>query len=97
MDAQRRARAIATAPRRNRYDDKEEDDEQKKEHYGFIKTPAVSIPTPSITQQAQSLPQTQSEISLIPRFRIDPPAHDELDYLYNLNCRRNRYSSGPCP
>jgi hypothetical protein len=30
MDAQRRARAIATAPRRNRYTDEEDDDEQIK-------------------------------------------------------------------
>jgi hypothetical protein len=30
MGAQRRAQAIATAPRRNRHDDEEEDIEQKK-------------------------------------------------------------------
>ena len=63
-----------------------------------MKTSAVPIPIPSLTQQTQSLPQTQSGISLIPSFRVDPPARedsDELDCAYNHNLRRNRYSSAP--
>ncbi|CAF1212879.1 unnamed protein product [Adineta steineri] len=107
MDPQRRARAIATAPRRKRYDDDDDDDddekrdnEQKTNRFGFVKTPAVLIPQQSMMEQTQSLPQTQSGISLIPSFRVDPPARedsDELDYLYNINSRRNRCLSGPLP
>ena len=60
---------------------------------GYMKTPAVPIPTPpSMTQQTQSLPQRQSTIN----FRIDPPVRtdsDEFDYLFN----QHRYSSTPLP
>ncbi|CAF0911732.1 unnamed protein product [Adineta ricciae] len=103
MDAQRRARAIATAPRRNRYDDKDDDDDahsSNKTLFGFSKTPAVPILHQPLASQAQSLPQTQSGMNLIPSPRAIPPARedsDELDYLFSITSRRNRCSSGPLP
>lgn len=110
IGSQRRAQAIATAPRRKRYDEEDDDNEEKKSKsipidlvdvfsdwwigfLGYMKTPAVPIPTPSsMTQQTQSLPQRQSTIN----FRLDPPVRidsDEFDYLFN----QNRYSSTPFP
>ncbi|UJR14807.1 hypothetical protein I4U23_001794 [Adineta vaga] len=101
MDPKRRAFAIATAPRRNRYDDDDDGDNgSKKTLYSFGKTHAVPILQQSLTPQAQSLPQTQSGINLIPNLRVIPPARedsDELEYIFSINSRRNRCSSGPLP
>lgn len=68
---------------------------------GFVKTAAVPIRSPPMSQQTQSLPQTQSGIGLIPSFRVDPPTHhednDAREYLYNHNSLPKRYSSTPLP
>jgi hypothetical protein len=105
MGAQRRARAIATAPRRKRDDDdKEEDNEQKKSIeilsevfslslfialLGFIKTSTVPLPFPIENQHSHSLPQIQSDTALIPTFRVDPPSQDVYG---QLDCTYNHHS-----
>ncbi len=64
--------------------------------FGFIKTSALSIPIPAESQRHHSLPQTQSDMSRLPIFRVDSPPEDKgegTDYTYNENLRRNRYSS----
>ncbi|CAF3856650.1 unnamed protein product [Rotaria sordida] len=87
MGTQRRAQAIATAPRRNRCDD-DDDNTKKKILFGFVKTMAIPIPIPSISQQTQSLPKIQSDMNLMSNFHSDSSTdyeNYEFDYLYGNN------------
>ncbi len=59
-------------------------------HFGFAKTPAVPIPSQPATQQAQSLPQTQSDMGLIPNFRANPPTRENSDELDD-SCSHNSH------
>ncbi len=113
MEIQRRAQAIATAPRRKRFDDDKEEIEQNKSIkisyqisiwlffialLGSITTSALPIPLAIESQHPHSLPQTQSGTNLLPKFRIDPPSQDNSEQLdYTFNQNSRRNRSPSVP
>ncbi|CAF1378840.1 unnamed protein product [Adineta steineri] len=103
MGMERRALAIATAPRRKRNDDDDDDKEdiqQQKNMLDLNKSPTSPIPIPTASHHHHSLPQTQADLNSLPIFRISPPSQnnfEEIDHSYIYNPHRRFYSSLSLP